>query len=139
MCSAWLNDQVTIWVKVVCTVGFGKNVVAKLYGLVGFNGVFFLVAIFFPGYVCIAAYLVRPVCSQNGTAKAPSAPAGVCAVDPARALILLGPSVPEMVESPCKALAGKTPVMPVKVKRGEKLVIVPPVEATEIILRKLSV
>jgi hypothetical protein len=36
-----------------------------------------------------------------------------------------------------RTAAGKAPVMPVMVKRGEKLVIVPPVVATDIILRKL--
>jgi hypothetical protein len=33
---------------------------------------------------------------------------------------------------------GKTPVMPVMVKRGEKLITIPPVAMTETILRKLG-
>ncbi len=46
--------------------------------------------------------------------------------------------MPVTVLSPVRTLGGKLPVMPVREKRGEKFVMVPPAVATEIIFRKLG-
>jgi hypothetical protein len=92
--------------------------------------------IFDPGYVCIGAYLIEPVCIIHGRAKLPLAAAGASC--PAIAITLGGPAVPETASAPVTALFGRTPVMPLREKRGEKLVTRPPVEATEMILKKLK-
>lgn len=46
-----------------------------------------------------------------------------------------GPSVPETERRPLTTAGGKTPVMEVREKRGEKLVITPPVAADMILMK----
>lgn len=58
--SNWLKDAVTGSVCVEITVGGGKYVVATVYGLVGFKGVFVFAVILVGGYFCIGAYLIGP-------------------------------------------------------------------------------
>jgi hypothetical protein len=121
----------------VTTVGFGKYVVAIVYGLVGFKGVFVFAVIFVPGYFCIGAYLIGPVCAVQGSAKLPLPAAATVPPAPTAAFIRAGPAVPVTDFAPAITFAGNVPVMPLREKRGEKLVTVPPVEATDMTLRKL--
>lgn len=124
-------------VCVEIAVGGGRYVVATVYGLVGFKGVFVFAVIFVPGYFCIGAYLIGPDCAVHGSAKLPVPAAGSVAPAPATAFTRAGPEVPETAFAPACTFAGNVPVMPSRENRGEKFVTVPPVEATDIILKKL--
>jgi hypothetical protein len=109
---------------------------------VGHNGLVFVAVIAVGGTGCIGAYLVKPSCSLYGVPHAPSAAVPVPpAAAPAASTLLTvaGPEVPETAAREAVTAAEKVPVMPVSVKRLEKLVTVPPAVAVEIIPRKLSI
>src|SRR5215469_16894342 len=120
---------------VVRMVGLPINVVATVYGLLGNRGVFVLAVILLGGYGCIAAYFVGPVCIAQGRAKLPVAPFDG---ELPTSFCVGGPSVPVTDCIPVMTFWGKVPVMPLREKRGEKFVIVPPDVLCETILKKYA-
>lgn len=126
-------------VSVVTILGIGKNVLANTTLEVGHSGLVFVAVIAVGGTGCIGAYLVKPLCSLYGVPHAPSAavpdapPAAACTT----LFTVAGPVVPDTVARAVVTAAEKVPVMPVRVKRLEKLVTVPPAVAVLIIPRKL--
>ena len=111
--------HVLLAVIVVTCFGVGRYVVAFLAELVGYNGVGFFFVIFVPALLCIGAYMVRPVCSVNGTLNGPSAPAAGTAALSLTLFSVSGPSVPSMSLIPACTFGGKVPVMPLNEKRLE--------------------
>ena len=55
---------------------------------------------------------------------------------PAMLFCAVGPSVPVILSAPCRIFGGKVPVMPLKEKRSEKFMTVPP-GVEEFICKKL--
>lgn len=87
----------------------------------------------------MGAYLTGPVCAVKGSAKlAASPPTGAAPPSPAIWFTEAGPAVPDTLFAPACMFAGNVPVIPLRENRGEKFVTVPPVEATDMILRKLE-
>ena len=101
--------------------GRGKNVAANETLLVGNRGEVFVAVIAVGGTGCIGAYFVKPVCRLYGV---PYTPASTVPVAPPAAALTTaltagGPVVPVTVPSAVITAAGKTPVIPVSVKRLE--------------------
>jgi hypothetical protein len=116
--------------------GVGRNAVAILTLLVGYNGLVSFLVILVGGTDCIGAYLIRPVCDANGIPEFPlaaSPAAGLAATSFAVPSTIAGTLSPAAVAA--VTYAGRVdPVMPVRVKRSEKVVTRPPSGATDIIL-----
>jgi hypothetical protein len=107
-----IGSVIVFWITTFC----GRNVVASVYGLFGYCGFglpCFVMAV--PGYDCIGAYIMGPDCMLYGMSN-PAAPAGVAA---AETTTRVGPSSVETVFIPLMTAAGKTPVIPLIVKRPE--------------------
>lgn len=128
-------------VKVVRMLGIGRKVEANDTLLVGHCGEVLVAVMEVGGIGCIGAYFVKPVCSLYGVAQAPSpaseVPAAATVAASATSFTTAGPVVPETVAKAVVTAAEKTPVIPVRVKRLEKVVTVPPAVAVEIIPKKL--
>jgi hypothetical protein len=124
----------------VTILGIGKYVLANTTLEVGHNGTVFVAVIAVGGTGCIGAYFVKPVCSLYGVPHAPASvvPDAAPLAALATLLTVAGPAVPETLARAVVTAAEKVPVMPVRVKRLEKFVTVPPAVAVEIIPRKLS-
>ena len=123
--------------SVVTILGIGKNVLARETEDVGHRGDVLVAVIAVPGTGCMGAYLVRPSCRLYGILHGPSSMASVGALV-ATSLIGSGPVVPDTCVRAVATASEKTPVIPVRVNRGEKFVTVPPSVAVDIMPRKLQ-
>ena len=106
------------WVRVVTSLGTGRNVVANCTAEVGQSGEVLVAVIAVGGTGCIGAYFVRPVCKLYGVAHAPSPTDPVAAFE-TTLLTVGGPEVPETALTAAATVASNVPVMPVSVNRLE--------------------
>jgi hypothetical protein len=124
-------------VHVVARIGIGKNMLARETEDVGHRGAVFVAVTAVPGTGCIGAYFVRLSCRLYGIPQSPSSMAPVGAVV-ATSLVESSPVVPDTCIRAVAAASEKTPIIPVRVNRGEKFVTVPPWVAVDIMPRKLQ-
>jgi hypothetical protein len=94
----------------------GKDVVASQYGLVGYCAERIVRVILVGGCGCIDSYTVGPGCNAGATSISS---ADEAAETPLVSSERAGPSVLEMEDRAGWIEAGKVPVIPLRVKRGE--------------------